>query len=521
MFSSTIFFSTNPLLLLKIKQMKISKVFLCPIIIILLNIGFLSGQTAVDALRYSELFPSGTARMVGVGGAMSSLGGDFGALSINPAGLAVYRKSEFVFTPSVKFTNVESILNEANETTSKRTKFGLENIGLVFYKDYNKPKFKSFNLGIGINRLVNFNRKVEYSGNTPGSITNGWQSDAQGLFFDDLDPFTSRLASESGAIFTLDGQGNDNWFSDFDTFEDLPINRRETITTSGGVSELLFALGANISHKLYLGLSLNLPIVRFEELREYEEDDEMNGDVIPFFRNLTYDQRISTTGVGIGFKAGAIYRITNEIRLGASIHSPTRFSFSDDFNSSTTYFFIDEDDSSLPLIDGEGTSPVGSFEYALNTPWRFGGGLSVVLKKFGFVSVDVEYLDYSSLEYDFTTEGTNTSILIAQRNVNDEIMMTFTDRVNLKLGAEYLLNKFRLRAGYGIYGTPFSNDDNSQNVLSLGAGFRGESAYIDLAFRTSRLEEGFSPYSSPNTFNQQVISDIKANSLLMTIGYRF
>jgi len=503
---------------LKFKQMKIIKEYLCPLLIVL-SIGFVQGQTAVDALRYTEFFPSGTARMVGVGGAMSSLGGDFGALSNNPAGLAVYRKSEFVFTPSVKFTNVNSTLNEEFDTSAKNTKFGLENIGLVFYKDYNKPKFKSFNFGVGINRLVNFNRKVEYDGRTAGSIINGFQDNAQGLFFNDLDPFTSQIAADAGAIFTFDGE-EDIWRSDFDNFEDLAVDRKETITTTGGVSELLFALGVNISHKLYIGASLNLPIVRYEELREYEEDDS-NQDIIPFFRNLTYDQRISTTGVGIGFKAGAIYRITNEIRLGASVHSPTKFTLSDDFTTSTTYFFIDERDNTLPLIDGEGTSPVGSFEYALRTPWRFGGGLSVVLKKFGFLSVDVEYLDYSNLEYDFTTNDNSAAIAIAQRDVNSSISSDFANGLNLKIGAEYLLNKFRLRAGYGIYGTPFDNEDKGRNVLSLGAGFRGENAYIDLAFRTSKSEEGYTPYTSNSGFDQQVISDIRANSILMTIGYRF
>ncbi|MEM9889206.1 MAG: hypothetical protein AAF849_25280, partial [Bacteroidota bacterium] len=72
-------------------------------------------QTAADALRYSQLNVSGSDRFIGVGGSMSALGTDYSILSTNPAGLAAYRKSEFVVTTS--FSNVSSearLLGEGN-----------------------------------------------------------------------------------------------------------------------------------------------------------------------------------------------------------------------------------------------------------------------------------------------------------------------------------------------------------------------------------------------------------------------
>lgn len=501
--------------------MKIKKIYLC-LLAFGLGLSALNCQTAAETLRYTELLPGGTARNVGVGGAMGSLGGDFGSLSSNPAGLGVYRKSEFVISPALLLTNINSVLNEEGSSTANNSHFGLENIGLVFYKGYDNKKLKSFNFAAGINRLVNFNRRVEYNGTTPGSIVNSFVDDSQGLFLEDLDPFAGGIAEQANAIFNL---GGDVWGSDFVDQDGYlffdPIDREETITTTGGISEILLALGFNISDKLYLGGSANIPLVRFEETRNYTENDEAN-DLIPFFRDLTFEQNLSTTGVGIGFKAGAIYRITNEIRLGASIHSPTRYRLSDDFTTSLNYVFIENGS----LQSGDGASPDGSFDYALSTPWRYSGGVSVVLRKFGFISLDVEFLDYASSSFDLSVDGENSINQIAENNLNNQIGIDFQNAINAKIGAEFLIKKFRLRAGFGLYGNPFDSEGSEssgagRNVISLGAGYRGKNVYLDLAFSTNSSEEAYTPYDTFIDEQQLVISDIRANNLLLTFGYRF
>ncbi len=87
-------------------------------------------QTDEDALRYSQLFPGGTARYLGVGGAFGALGADFGALSNNPAGLGLYRSSEFSFSPSISGVNVETnFQNSINNGT--KSKFNISNFGIV------------------------------------------------------------------------------------------------------------------------------------------------------------------------------------------------------------------------------------------------------------------------------------------------------------------------------------------------------------------------------------------------------
>ena len=73
----------------------------------------LPAQNANDALRFSTFDVMGTGRFVGVGGALGALGTEFSVLSTNPAGLALYRSSEVVVTPSVVLSNTNSKLEGA------------------------------------------------------------------------------------------------------------------------------------------------------------------------------------------------------------------------------------------------------------------------------------------------------------------------------------------------------------------------------------------------------------------------
>ena len=67
-------------------------------------------QNEEDALRYSQLFDAGlTARSLSMGGAFGALGADMSEMSINPAGIAVYRRSVFSITPTYMYDNTDHI----------------------------------------------------------------------------------------------------------------------------------------------------------------------------------------------------------------------------------------------------------------------------------------------------------------------------------------------------------------------------------------------------------------------------
>ena len=56
-----------------------------------------------DVLKFSNNFSGGSARIQGIGGASSSLGGDISSISINPAGLGFFNRG--VFSITYDYTN--------------------------------------------------------------------------------------------------------------------------------------------------------------------------------------------------------------------------------------------------------------------------------------------------------------------------------------------------------------------------------------------------------------------------------
>ncbi|MFA5493012.1 MAG: hypothetical protein WC245_08750 [Bacteroidales bacterium] len=53
-------------------------------------------QNLDDAVRYSYLMPYGDSRFNAVSGAFSGIGANITGISLNPAGLGVYKKSEYL-----------------------------------------------------------------------------------------------------------------------------------------------------------------------------------------------------------------------------------------------------------------------------------------------------------------------------------------------------------------------------------------------------------------------------------------
>ena len=58
----------------------------------------IAAQTVYDAAKFFDKDLNGTARFVSMGGAMSALGGDISTMNTNPAGVGIFRSSDFQTT---------------------------------------------------------------------------------------------------------------------------------------------------------------------------------------------------------------------------------------------------------------------------------------------------------------------------------------------------------------------------------------------------------------------------------------
>lgn len=501
--------------------LQIKKVNSMKNIILLIFVSFsinIHAQTISDALRYSNLEVGGTARTIGVGGGIGALGADYSVLSTNPAGIAAFRTNEFVITPGVYNSKITSVLERGTDNEpidESLAKFNLANIGIILNYRPQYSKWTTFNIGIGFNRLASFNQDFIFRGKSPGSIVQRFTELANDGIFDD---FEGILAENAAAIYPISGNPDvfTNDFEDPLTSPDYQIEREQFFKTRGSYSELAFSIGANYDEKLMVGATIGVPFINYDEEKTYEERD-VDSSVV-YFDDLLFRENLSTSGTGINLKLGLIYRISQMFRVGAAVHTPTAFKLTDNFSTQLRYDYTDGGGSNSLTED----SPEGTFDYKLKTPWRAMANFAVLFNRKGFISADIEYVDYSVSDFNLTENSTSIEDRNYEIDLNQEVGNSFQSAINLRVGGEYAYENLRFRAGYGISGTPYADSDIINNAYSLGFGIREKSFYIDFAYKYSKITDGYVPYLLSDPEQEQFVTNDVANTrILMTAGFKF
>lgn len=475
----------------------------------------LSAQNITDVIRYSNVEFGATGRAIGTGSSFSAIGADFSLIGSNPAGLAAFRKSELTLTPSFSYINTDaSITTDSDVSESdKKIGVGLENFGLAFVRKYRSKKMKTLNFGMGINRIASFGKNISYSGSTTGSISDRWLELAQGFEPDELaqDPFEAGLALNADVIYQNGNTGARGYESDYQGFGSRELNKSQTINQKGYISEFAIALGSNFNDKLYVGGMLGLPILLFEEEKIYNEED-LNNE-IDFFETIEFQENLSAAGVGVNFKLGIIYRLNQKLRFGLAGHTATVYDIEEDFSTSIDYVFRQPDFSPQGLQE----SPLGNFEYSLKTPWRLSGSVGSIIGRRGFVSAEVEYVDYGNSQFNFQSEA--GSEIARQERLNDEIANDLNSALNIRFGGEWTYDIFRFRAGVNLLGA-ITDDLGDRMIYNAGLGLRKNSFFMDLGYRLSFDKDSFYAYQTQLSSSQQIEQDAINNSLVLTLGFK-
>ena len=474
----------------------------------------INAQTLEEALNYSNAENIGTARMLGAGGAFGALGGDQGAVLINPATIATFKKGEFAISPMNLTSNTTSSFNANRISDSNASNLHLFNMGAVFASSNNSSKWKSRNFGISYNKVSELDRNFVFAGESEGTIVERFAERANNLGLNELDPFEAGVAYDSDAIFDFE---NDLTYS-FDPLVDQVLNRSQVVRNTGGISELAFSLGGNYKDQLHLGVSLGLPIVNYESTKTYSE--EAPDDRSPFV-SLEYRERLETSGTGINFKAGAIFTGIKSLRIGASIASPTRYNLNDKFSTEMDYSYINGE----TPVDKSAVSGEGTFEYTFSTPWKYTGSLAYIYKGStvnGFLSADVDYLDYRNGVFDLSIQSGSSSDTELEMDLNNQINRELNGAINFRLGGEIAYDIYRLRLGYGLNASPYVKDDAYFSAISGGFGLRFDRFYFDLGARRQGFSQGYLPYVSLNEDNVQLVQlETTKTHIVSTFGIKF
>ena len=472
-------------------------------ILIIFSISFtLYAQNEIDALRYSLINYGGTARFSGLSGAYGAVGADFTSLSQNPAGIALYRKSEFTITP-VLFSDktIASYLGQQSE--NNRNAGYLGNIGFVYTQSMHGKAgpLVQVQFGFGLNQLSRFSNSMTISGfNNDNSLLKTYVDEVNysGAPPKDWDNYGAGLAYDANLIFYDSTEMR--WAADM---ENGGIQQTNFVETMGSTNETVLSAGANIADKVFLGITFAFPFIRYESHSTLTEDD--NENLNSYYDSFTRYEYLQTRGSGFNFKAGIIVMPVKFIRIGGAVHTSTNY-----YNMSDFYYTS----MSSSFSGGEHyseRSPDGYFDYELKTPLRALGSIAILLGKYGLISADYEYIDY-----------TNSSLWAYDYSFNDEnnaIKSQYTSANNLRFGAEVRANIFTLRGGYSMYGTPYKGESTigERTGYSCGIGVRQNGMIIDFAYNHSSAEANYYMYSIATPSHNQ----IKTNTYSLTVGYRF
>ncbi|NVO02083.1 MAG: hypothetical protein HXX09_05220 [Bacteroidetes bacterium] len=458
-------------------------------------------QNENDALRYSMTTIGGTARYLGVSGAFGALGADFSTLSTNPAGIGLYKKSEINFTPSIYMGKTSSTYQGKTGSDSKMD-FNFGSAGWVFSFGSNKDKkdgWKSVNFGFGFNKNNNYDNQIAIEGeNTKSSILNQYVLDAKGISYSNLDALSDAgMAFTAWLIDTLNGNSN------YVSAVSKDVLQRKTITTTGGMNEMLISLGGNYSDKFYIGGTLGIPYVKYTETSTYSEFNST--DTTTGLKSFNINNEFSTSGNGVNFKLGIIVRPVDWVRIGASVHTPTVLNLKDKYSRSMTSHF------DTASFDSEKLR--GEFSYDITTPLRAIGSIGFIIGKIGLVSADYEYVDYSQARLNSSTEK-----FFEQ---NDAINTKLNATANIRVGTEWRLDPFVLRAGYALYGNPYKGGISNSDRTSYSGGFgiREDIYFIDFAWvHTTGSEDYYLDNLAVETPAKNTFSN---NAFMITLGIRY
>ena len=287
------------------------------------------------------------------------------------------------------------------------------------------------------------------------------------------------------------------------------------------MNELVFTAGGNYLDKLMLGATLGITSINYNRSFNFEEKD-LSGNLSNDFSSLQYTEKLATSGTGVNLKLGAILKASDNFRFGLALHTPTAIYLND-----VSSIIMTSNTDSLLTRNNPSASPITTFKqdsiltynYTLYTPGKVIGSFTLLFNKKGFLTADIEYLDYSSMAYRYEEAD-----ILAENSMNNTILKTYKSAVNVRVGAEAKLQDVSLRAGFAFYGSPYQstavNSDRLQ--FSFGTGYRTNTWFLDGAFVHSMQKIAEKPYVL-NNLNDVSNAIVKNNSsqLLVTLGWKF
>ena len=500
----------------------------CLGVIALLSFFTASAQNyAESALQFSRTKPAGSARILGLGGSQTALGGDYSSALSNPAGLGLYNRGEFTF--SLGFTDHQTSSSYyGTQTDDSRAIFNIPGFSYVWNFPKSGDKFLGGSLGVSFSRVNDFNKAITYRGsNQQKSIIDYFIEQANGFTTEQFDPGEYHYNTPTGLgyqnyligpISSFDPEGPDDLYF---TFAPYPNRQQEMeeIRIKGATNQWSISYGGNVQDKFFFGAGVGISSLNYESQKMYRETFDTTT-----VQSLHLLEDLTIRGTGVNATLGAIVRPTEQLQLGISYTTPTLYGLTETYDASmsTRWNNYDYFGNGTTILGDNSDEPIATdivtSDYRLTTPMRLRGGVAFI-SEYGFITGDVEYMNPSRAKY----KSEISSISFAEDN--DDIKEVYQQSLNYRIGAEFRKDIFRVRAGYSLQTNAYKENidaDNSISSISGGLGIRTKTFYVDLAIVHSASK---TYHYQPYTFSDGSgpIAELKDKTLngVLTVGFTF
>lgn len=514
----------------------------------------MAAQETYENVKIAQEDLNGTARYVGMGGAMEALGADISTISTNPAGIGLFRKSNI----NVSFGLV-SQADAQNAVGGNKTNASFDQAGFVYAARTGKTSF--LNLAFNFHKSRNFDMILSAA----APLQNASQSkltyakDRNGLCYpmkkETKDGVTVDVPDYNNPYASCN-QLDDIYSSELNFFQNAYFNSSDyqfDRAHKGYIGEYDFNISGNINNRVYLGLTVGLHDVHYKGYSEYRETITQmvkNGASVSLNEPITVADSREITGTGFDVKLGVIFRPVeaSPFRIGLSVATPTFYNLRT--NNTTTI----SDANTTFRTDGG-----GGYKFKLYTPWKFGLSLGHTIGTQVALGASYEYADYSAMDtrmitgryYDSWT-GTYSDNSASDKEMNDHADHWLKGVHTLKVGAEFKPDKdIALRVGYNYVSPTFKKDSykdgtlNSNGTfyasatdftnwedthrLTVGGGYTVDHFNISLAYQYSTTKGTFYPFMSYTDHTDAQYDNIadgvsvknNRHQVLLTLGYTF
>ncbi|MDE7382024.1 MAG: outer membrane protein transport protein [Muribaculaceae bacterium] len=463
-------------------------------------------QTAIEAINFTQSDLKGTARFMSMGGAFGALGGDLSSISVNPAGIGVYRSNEIGVSVGLDLQQAKSNSAGFMQTTNL-TKFQLNNAGGVFTLKLNNNVVPNLNFAFTYNKTASFNRHVRGTfpqlrnslSNYIAGVTNNGPYPGESWTENDLNstnsfnawnpndgnpaaPWMSILGYEGLLITPTGDSENPTWIGQWGN--GTSGNGQFEFREYGGIDSYNIAFGGNFGNVVYWGMDFDIINFNYgisslwaENLKNaYVEADGGAIDRIDARWNLKNVYEAS--GSGFNYKLGVIVKPIQELRLGFSFQTPTWYSLTESYTGQLNFKYASEKDDSRSYNKGYPATSDMNFR----TPWRLTASAAGVIGGRFIISADYEWANFQSMRFSEPTynngyytpgyydpgyndwgnyypysDNTRFGQYISDpyQETNNDIHNYCQSSNTFRLGAEFRITpQFSVRAGYSYTSSP-------------------------------------------------------------------